>query len=117
MHMNRNGELDIPKNLSRKRTFDLALFSDSQVLIIEAKAHERLDGKELANIRMDRNLIQQCTGVPVVHTAAIVSSRYSPRGSTVANFSLTPLIRWKQLAEVYGQLSQIFLRADSIYGD
>lgn len=117
IHMGSNGKPEVPENLSRKRTFDLALFSDSQILIIEAKAHEKLNGKELESIRMDKKLVQQCTGVPVVHTTAIVSSRYSPRRSTVANFSLTPLMRWKQLAEVYGQYAQIFLRADSIYGD
>ena len=117
MHMNRNLERRTTDKLSQKRTFDLALFSDSQILIIEAKAHQRFKGKELANIRKDRKLVQCCTGVPEVHTAAIISSRYSPTKSTVANFSLTPFICWKQLAEIYGQKAEIFRRADSIYND
>ena len=117
MHMNGNLDPDISSKLSLSRTFDLALFSNSRFLIIEAKAHQGFTGADLANIRKDRKQVQYCTGVPEVHTAAIISSRYSPRTSTVANFSLTPPICWKQLAEVYGEKAEIFLRADSIYND
>ena len=115
--MHQGSDIDPNKELSKKRTFDLALFSSSQIILIEAKAHQGFTSKEVESFSNDKTSIQDCTEVSAVHTAAIVSSKYSPRSSTLKDFSLTPLLRWKDLAKLYEQSTRIFLRADQIYND
>ena len=100
-----------------KRTIDLALFSNSQIILIEAKAHQGFTSKEVESFSNDKTSTQDCTGVSTVHTAGIVSSKYSPRSTTLKDFSLTPLLHWSDLAKLYEQSATIFLRADEIYKD
>ena len=117
MHMHDASDIVPDRRLSKKRTFDLALFSDSQIILIEAKAHQGFTSEEVERFPDDKVAIQTCTGVPSIHTAAITSSKYNPRSSTLTNFTLVPPIHWYSLAKLYHQCSQIFRRADDIYGD
>ena len=102
--------------LSKKRTFDLALFSNSQAILFEAKAQQCFTAKQAEEFESYRELFRLCTGVAEVHTAAIISSKYTPRDTTTKYFSLNnPLISWEMLACLFDSKSQIFRRADSIY--
>ena len=101
--------------LSKKRTFDLALFSNSQVILFEAKAQQYFTAKQAKEFESYRELFRRCTGVTEVHTAAIISSKYTPRDTITKCFSLNPLISWEKLACLFDSKYQIFRRADSIY--
>ena len=103
------------QELSKKRTFDLALFSNSQAILFEAKAQQYFTDKQAKEFESDRELFRHCTGVAEVHTAAIISSKYTPQDKTTNYFSLNPLISWEKLACLFDSKSQIFRRADSIY--
>ena len=103
------------RSLSKKRTFDLVLFSSPQVILFEAKAQQCFTTKQAEEFESDRELFRYCTGVAEVHTAAIISSKYTPRDKTTEYFSLNPLISWEKLACLFDSKFQIFRRADSIY--
>lgn len=47
------------KGLPEKRTFDLCLFSDNEIVIIEAKAHENLGLKQLISFSQDRAYVSK----------------------------------------------------------
>ena len=117
LHAQRNAPKELYRELSRKRTFDLALFSDSEIVIFETKAHQCFASKQLKTLPTDRERVVQCTGIKSVHTAGIISSLYRPRASTLEAFTLQPLITWEELARLYGDQTAVFERADAIYGD
>ena len=112
---NRKVQAQIDIKLSKKRTFDLALFSDSQVILFEAKSHQSFSKEQAIEFKKDRIRFQRCTGVSKVHNAAIISSKYTPRDSTEEHFSLKPLLTWEKLAGHFNGKSEIFRRADCIY--
>lgn len=89
--------------LSPKRTFDLCLFSDTCLVIIEAKAFQGFDLSQAKDFDDDRKKIKEL-GLPVeVYLIALASSRYNFTRSRTSEFfdgkgrSLT----WKALAEKY----------------
>ena len=53
-----NGEGIKEHNLPQKRTFDLALFSNDAIIIIEAKAQQGFDTKQLLEFEEDKNNIE-----------------------------------------------------------
>lgn len=107
-------------SLPQKRTFDLALFSEDEIIIIEAKANTGFDSKQLesfnediANIGSLFKLIGHKT--PKISSIAIYSSRYSPKAKTIVDFQKT--ITWKELSEIYPAKSELFISADETYKD
>ena len=87
--------IDDPSKLI-KRTFDLCLFSEDEIIIIEAKAAERLTSKQVNEFLEDRNYIETIfkKGLnrksPEVKTVLLVSSSYldsssfdPPRGKQI----------------------------------
>lgn len=108
------GRLDV----SRKRTFDLALFSDKTIILIEAKAHQGFDNKQLKSMARDRDEVAKLTGHAEVLVAGIMSSGYKPKPETRTQFDL--VVTWNDLARRYGTnepVKRAFDRADGVYGD
>ena len=100
---------------SRKRTFDLAFFSENAILILEAKAHQGFSGSQLAKLKHDCEHVRRVTGVDYVWVYGLGSSRYTPRRETIKSFH-GPLLRWRDLAEDYDG-DEVLRRADRIYND
>lgn len=110
---------DIGKpEFSQKRTFDLALFSDDAIILIEAKAHQGFDGDQLKRLDLDRKNVAECTGVSeeMIFLVGIISSKYNPRPKTQEHFDL--MTTWRDLASCYAdndRVKRICCRADEIY--
>jgi len=106
--------------LSQKRTFDLALFSDDAIIIIEAKAQQGFDSKQLVDFEEDKKknieilfnkFIHQ--KVPKVFVIGLHSSKYTPKSTTKIYFD--SIIKWKDLATKYPKSKELLNYADSIY--
>ncbi len=102
---------------SQKRTFDLALFSNEAIILIEAKVHQGFDGKQLGHLNSDRRNVSKWTKVPEekIFLVGLISSEYHPRCKTQKHFDL--IITWSGLACWYGddhRAKQIFSRANSV---
>jgi hypothetical protein len=98
---------------SPKRTFDLALFSDNDILLIEAKAHQGFNQTQLRAFARDADEVLRLTGVRKVRLAALVSSAYqAPR--SVADCFDGPHLQWRDLAQFYGNNEKL-LRADKLF--
>jgi hypothetical protein len=133
--MKKNGRGDF----SGKRTFDLCLFSDEELVIIEAKAHEGLTSDQCNVIKNDQEkiikLYKALEGLkgknshPNHIKLVILASSYyfnspsfnSKRGvgkkfiNNKDNSYLSALISWKQISESIFPADPIFKKADEIY--
>ena len=111
---------------SPKRTFDLALFSDDAIILIEAKAHQPFEGKQLKQLDGDRKNVAACTGVSeeMIFLVGLVSCKYRPMPKTKERFDR--MTRWSHLASFYAdndrlackdrdRLKRICCRANEIY--
>lgn len=105
------GRQDAP--LSPKRTFDLALFSNDEILLIEAKAHQEFDLPQLQSFSKDAAEVTRLTNVARVRLAALASSRYALHQSVRAYFD-GPVLTWLELATLYDQNPKL-MRADALY--
>jgi hypothetical protein len=105
---------------SLKRTFDLALFSERAIIVIEAKADQPFTADQAASFKADRSAIQKLLGREIpVHLVALASSTYfdaykrfgsGPALEPFAGAHLT----WKCVAEHYNR-DPLLLRADDLY--
>lgn len=105
-------------DLPAKRTFDLCLFGERDIIIIEAKVCEPFDTRQNEVFREDRDNINRKLGLKNlgVHVVALASSRYfagKVNPGTLAEFA--GRIEWRQLAANYGD-DHLLNRADSMYG-
>jgi hypothetical protein len=107
----------VKKEYFSKRTFDLALFSEKFIYVIEAKAQENFNTKQLGYFEKDKKEIPEMlrkinpkTNIKV-NFLAITSGNYNPKPETKGIFEKT--ITWKQLHELYRK--DIFKHADDIY--
>jgi len=119
-----------------KRTFDLCLFSEDEIILIEAKSNESYTSAQFADFENDRFHIQEIfkflniANPPKVYFVALASSKYFKSSSftkvkgvakkyllkkKVAN----SLISWEQIANYKSLLNslekRILTRADTIY--
>ena len=107
----------IKEEYSLHRTFDLALFSENDIYIIEAKAHDGFNNKQLGSFKEDKKLVLEIlrkvnSKIKVdVHLLALISSNYDPKPETRNKFE--KIITWKEVYELYG--IEIFNRADKIH--
>jgi len=104
--------------LPPKRTFDLAFFSEEAIVIIEAKAQQGFDTKQLEDFKKDRDdikLLSKIIGkkMPRVYIVGLHSGRYTPRTDTKDYFD--SLINWKDIAEKYPESKELFNRANDVY--
>lgn len=98
---------------SLKRTFDLALFSETAIVIIEAKAQQCYDPGQVATFKTDVQEVTDATGVQNVVLVALASSK-APRGEFDTSCFGDRYVTWKQIAEMYDD-DPILHRADEIY--
>lgn len=97
-----------------KRTFDLCIFSENKVIVIEAKAQQGFETNQLQSFEEDRELIKLLLGKNLeVSLVGLHSSRYSPSISTQAFFNAC--VDWSQLYNIYNQEFPILLNADNLY--
>ncbi len=107
-HLNgRTGPLFSPK-----RTFDLCLFSEQAVLIIEAKAQQNFDGEQLSSFAADRDEVRALTGV-ATYVVGLASSACPATADCDEVFD-GPLLTWRDLASLYSEDASL-RRADAVY--
>ncbi len=134
---NANAQLDF----SEKRTFDLCLFSDDELVIIEAKAYQGLSLKQNKDFKKDREQIKKlfeylikigkANEIPKIKFVIIASSIYYNSKSfttekgigkrfiedNASNDYLCGLISWQQISDQIFPSDPIFERADNVYGE
>lgn len=99
---------------SPKRTFDLCLFSNDHIVIIEAKAHGKFDGTqrkdaiEKKDIKDIKKLLGSIGYNVEVDLILLHSSKYHPRNDLIK-------ITWEEVNSKFP--SKHFERANSIYND
>jgi hypothetical protein len=103
-----------------KHTFDIALFSEHAIVIVEAKVHESFDKKQSGVFAKDGVRIRTLLNRDIaVHLVALASSRYFSafqlygKGAALAPFGDRRL-SWGDLALEYGQ-DPLLQRAEAIY--
>ncbi|MDP2341482.1 MAG: hypothetical protein Q8O67_11010 [Deltaproteobacteria bacterium] len=109
-HRLREGPLYSPK-----RTFDLALFSDDVIVIIEAKAAEEFDDRQTASFVADKAQVIKETGVSRVVLIGLCSSRYVVPEPLRASFD-GPFLNWAALAARYDK-DQVLARGDLVFDE
>jgi hypothetical protein len=97
---------------SPKRTYDLCLLSDEEIVIIEAKAQQDFDRDQLAVFEMDRDRVQRLTGIRPSLVGLASSSCTAILGCR--DIFDGPLLTWADLATFYGS-DPVLQRADDIY--
>jgi len=126
---------------SEKRTFDLCLFSDDELVIVEAKAYQGLSHKQNNEFKKDVKQIKQLFNylkenritnlMPKVKLIILASSSYFGSKSFESEHGigkrfindkenkdyLCGLISWKQISEQLFPCDPIFERADKIYSE
>ncbi len=115
-----NGESIKEASLPQKRTFDLALFSEQEIVIIEAKANTGFIKDQLDSVENDKTNIARLFKLighkpPKISTIAVYSSKYSPKKQTIKYFD--KVITWKDLAEMYPDKKELFISANESYND
>lgn len=105
---------------SPKRTFDMCLFGPSQVVILEAKAHQEMPFAEAQRARQDAKNLTLMLGLRNRATlVALVSSRYLENHNKYSRkkplCSFDTVLTWAALAQEYQ--NRFFERADCIYKD
>jgi hypothetical protein len=109
----------------QKRTFDLALFSDDELIIFEAKVHEEFDTKQVEDFQKDNSLIKELVESPItIRFYALASQSYfeNSRKFKTWDKSDTSLhgenkcfdgkISWSELADFYQD--DVLYRADEL---
>ena len=93
-----------------KRTFDLCLFSNEQIIVIEAKANQNFEKKQLSDFDEDVKLIKILFDLNQhfpVYLVGIKSSYYQPNPETRGHFDL--ILNWNNFN------GKLYQRADDIY--
>ena len=102
--------------LSPKRTFDLCLFSDEAIIIIEAKAYQRFDKKQVEVFNKDKERIAELGILTKVLIVALASSGYENEfaDSDLVDYFDGRLLTWHKLSEKYDN-DIILQSADRVY--
>lgn len=98
--------------------FDLMIgFSDKRMAIIEAKAQQGFRTEQIETLQKARTLIEESPMWPTtkVHIVGLWSAQYSPRKKTRDSFDA--FLTWQDVADIYPENRELYLRADSIYSD
>lgn len=102
------GETDGNKSIknsqySQKRTFDLCIFSDNCIIVIEAKAYTGFNTKQLDSFDEDRNYIKSLLAdkCPEIFSVGLVASEYKPKQESVEGFDC--IVNWKEMYDLYKQ--------------
>jgi len=120
----------LEENYSPKRTFDLCLFSEDAIVIIEAKVHERFDSEQVGELIEDKRRVGQIIGLasrqllgtgkaPNVLAIALASSKYFTnvdkygRGVVPMKEAFEGRITWYDMYKLVG--NPLYEVADMIY--
>ena len=98
----------------RKRTFDLCLFSEKSIIIIEAKAHQGFDNDQMKSFDDDLIQINRLLGNKnIIETKllGLTSNKYKPSELTKNRFKA--VFNWMELYDVYP--NDIFRKANETY--
>jgi hypothetical protein len=98
----------------RKRTFDLCLFSEKSIIIIEAKAHQGFDNDQMKSFDDDLIQVKRLLGNNSnVETKllGLTSNKYTPSEQTKERFEA--VINWMDLYHIYP--NDIFQKANETY--
>ncbi len=104
---------------SDKRTFDLCMFSENRIVIIEAKAHEGFKSAQITDLKKDIENIRCILGIDIpIDQVALASSRYFKNGSNPKQEEMLKRfgkrhLTWLSIYRHYRK--EIFLNADRIY--
>ena len=99
---------------SRKRTFDLCLFSEKNIIIIEAKVQQAFKNKQVDDIVKDKIMIPSLLGTKDLNIdiVALCSSKYiNSKSKVFEKFDMS--ISWQELSELY--YNDIFSHADNLF--
>lgn len=100
---------------SQKRTFDLCLFGEAAIVIIEAKAAAGFHQEQNRSFIADIAQVHKETGIETIHLIGLCSSHCHLDDNTVGIFH-NHVMRWADLAEKYGN-DKVLQRADDIYSN
>lgn len=106
-HRGRNEALYSPK-----RTFDICVFSDEAILIIEAKANQDFKYDQVQSFKNDPAEVRRQTGIDTIILLGLASSKCQVPASVREVFQ--GVATWKELARFYNN-DPVLLRADDIY--
>lgn len=106
------------KKYSPKRTFDLCLFSESKIVIIEAKAQQGFNAKQNKEFKNDKKDINRLIGNHIeVGIIALASSIYfnnvNKYGNQLPEVFGRNNFSWKEMAKLYN--NKLFIYADRTY--
>lgn len=109
----------------QKRTFDLTLLSDAELIIFEAKVYENFNTKQIEVFQKDNFLLKELIKIPVtIRFYALATGSYfeNSRKYRTWDRSDTPVpdenkcfdgkISWKELADFYQD--DVLYRADEL---
>ncbi len=101
-----------------KRTFDIVLMSETEFIIIEAKANTGFDKTQLAYFQKDHEYLQKLFKIikqplPKINFIAIHSDKYTP--STYTRNCFSQLITWNEITEKYENIKPILKQANDSY--
>jgi hypothetical protein len=115
------GKSIINKQYSSKRTFDLCLFSESTIVVIEAKVQQGFEKSQIDDFKKDKDALMDITGNAVqVKFLALASSQYFDnymkygKGEKDLLDMFHARISWAQIYDSYNR-RDLYQRADSIY--
>ena len=113
------GESARQRGLPGKRTFDLCLFGERDMIVIEAKVCEAFGGVQNDDFAQDKARIRSIEGLEAlgVHVLALASSRYFANASRYGRPGTLTMfdgrITWGQVAERYSD--ELLQQADGMY--
>lgn len=104
---------------SEKRTFDLCLFGETDLIIIEAKCDQGFDKRQLKSFAEDVVKLPKLLGglTPSVHLVALASSKYIKRqrpGGTLRSAFGDHVVSWRECSALYEQ-DPLLAQADALY--
>ena len=110
-----------PTDYSPKRTFDLCLFHEKAIIVVEAKVYGRFDSKQLVGFTKDPANIRKLFNLPPefpVYFVALASSYYFANQKKYGNKELLALfnnfhLTWRRASEIFEESR--FVRANDLY--
>ena len=106
-------------NARLRRKFDLAMFSDGQIVVMEAKAQQGYDKKkDLDSVSKDQEILQDKFKDMDIVFVSICSSYYyhSKRREVPIEDYFDLIVTWDLLSNLYEKDEPIFERANCVYG-
>jgi hypothetical protein len=116
--LDHRGEPKGGSTYSLKRTFDLCMFSEDAIVVIEAKSHQLFTAQQSESFAEDAGAIARLIGAhPKVFMIALASSRYfqafDAHGGGIALRPFDARLSWSQLEAEYA--NPLFGRAEAVY--